>query len=163
MDKVLYFDKSVNSTISTRVCVISFTFKKVSFYISIIGFSLFFHSCLIREYSLIDLRFPLLIIAIKYIVKISKINDISKNKNHLFLNSFSWVLLLVDFLQDIVSPRPNQNLVKFWVFHPKSIFGKNKVEKEEKKSIDKSSNDISTKSIKDDKNAGAKNKILILL
>ena len=49
LDKILYFDKSVNSTISTRVCVISFTFKKVSFYISIIGFCLFFHSCLIRK------------------------------------------------------------------------------------------------------------------
>ena len=159
---IKYFDKSVNSTISTRVCVISFTFKKVSFDISIVGFCPYLHSCLIREYSLIDPRFPLLIIAIKYIVKVLKINNISEDKNHLFLNSFSWVLLLIAFLQDIVYPPVLPKiLTNSEIFTQKAFFGNNKVEKEdEEKSLDKSSNDISisVSSIKHDKNAAIKNK-----
>ena len=159
---IKYFDKSVNSTISTRVCVISFTFKKVSFDISIVGFCPYLHSCLIREYSLIDPRFPLLIIAIKYIVKVLKINNISEDKNHLFLNSFSWVLLLVAFLQDIVYPPVLPKiLTNSEIFTQKAFFGNNKVEKEEEeKSIDKSSNDtsINVSSIKHDKNGAIKNK-----
>jgi hypothetical protein len=159
---IKYFDKSVNSTISTRVCVISFTFKKVSFDISIVGFCPYLHSCLIREYSLIDPRFPLLIIAIKYIAKVLKINNISEDKNHLFLNSFSWVLLLIAFLQDIVNPPVLPKiLANSEIFTQKAFFGNNRVEKEEEeKSIDKSSNDISisTISLKHDKNGAAKNK-----
>lgn len=157
---IKYFDKSVSSTISTRVCVISFTFKKVSFDISIVGFCPYLHSCLIREYSLIDPRFPLLIIAIKYIVKVLKINNISEDKNHLFLNSFSWVLLLIAFLQDIVNPPVLPKiLTNSEIFNQKAFFGNNKIEKEEEeKSIDKSSSDLNTTNIKHDKNGAIKNK-----
>ena len=57
---IKYFDKSVNSTISTRVCVITFVYKNINFDMSIVGYCPYLHSVLIREYSLIDPRFPLL-------------------------------------------------------------------------------------------------------
>ena len=139
---IKYFDKNVNSTISTRVCVISFKFKKISFDISIVGFCPYLHSYLIREYSLIDPRFPLLVIAIKNIIKELKINNISEDKNHLFLNSFSWVLLLIAFLQDIVQPPVLPKiLTNSEIFIKKVFFGNNKIEKEEKEeSFDKNNN-----------------------
>ncbi len=101
---IKYFDKSVNSTISTRVCVITFVYKNINFDMSIVGYCPYLHSVLIREYSLIDPRFPLLMIAIKHLIKILKINNIAEDKNHSFLNSFSWSLLLIGFLQDIIQP-----------------------------------------------------------
>ena len=51
------FYHNMGSTISTRVCVISFVYQKVNFHMSIIGFCPYLHIELIREYSLIDHRF----------------------------------------------------------------------------------------------------------
>ena len=129
---IKYFDKSVNSTISTRVCVITFTYKKINFDISIVGFCPYLHSLLIREYSLIDPRFPLLLISIKHLIKYLRINNISDDRNHCFLNSFSWSLLLIGFLQDIVQPPVLPKILSnSKSFITKAFFGNNKIEKEE--------------------------------
>ena len=119
-------------TISTRVCVITFEFKNISFDISVVGFCPYMHSNLIREYSLIDSRFPLLVIAIKHITKILKINNISDDKTHSFLNSFSWVLLLIGFLQDIVNPPVLPKILEnSEIIEKETFFGNNKVEKDD--------------------------------
>ena len=129
---IKFFDKSVNSTISTRVCVITFTYKKINFDMSIVGFCPYLHSVLIREYSLIDPRFPLLLIAIKHLIKFLRINNISDDRNHSFLNSFSWSLLLIGFLQDIVQPPVLPKILSnSEIFMTKAFFGNNKIEKEE--------------------------------
>ena len=126
------FDKKATLTISTRVCVITFEFKYINFDISVVGFSPYMHSALIREYSLIDPRFPLLVIAIKNITKILKINNISDDKSHSFLNSFSWVLLLISFLQDIVNPPVLPKILQNSdIFEKETFFGNNKVEKDD--------------------------------
>ena len=126
------FDKKASLTISTRVCVISFEFRFVRFDISVVGFCPYLHSTLIREYSLIDPRFPLLVIAVKHMVKILKINNISDDKTHSFLNSFSWVLLLIGFLQDIVKPPVLPKILQnSEILEKKAFFGNNKIEKEE--------------------------------
>ena len=136
-----HIDNRVCSTISTRVCIITFIFCSVSFDISIVGFCPYLHSALIREYSLIDPRFSLLVISMKYIIKILKINNISDDKAHSFLNSFSWVLLLIAFLQDIISPPVLPKiLMNSEIFEKEAYFGNNKVEKEDSdKSDDKCS------------------------
>ena len=125
-------DKHANLTISTRVCVITFEFNSVSFDISIVGFCPYLHSALIREYSLIDPRFPLLVIAIKHIIKILKIKNIVDDKSRSFLNSFSWVLLLIGFLQDIVKPSVLPKILEnSEIFEKRVLFGNNKIEKDE--------------------------------
>ena len=125
-------DKNSSLTISTRVCVISFEFNFVSIDLSIVGFCPYLHSALIREYSLIDPRFPLLVIAIKHIVKILKINNIPDDKSHSFLNSFSWVLLLIGFLQDIVKPPVLPKILEnSEIFVKSAFFGNNSKEKDE--------------------------------
>ena len=139
---IKYFDKFVNSTISTRVCVITFVYKNINFDISIVGFCPYLHSVLIREYSLIDPRFPLLLISIKHIIKFLKINNISEDKNHSFLNSFSWSLLLIAFLQDIVQPPVLPKILSnSEVFIAQGFFGNNKIEKEEEEKILEKIND----------------------
>ena len=139
---IKYFDKLVNSTISTRVCVISFVYKNINFDMSIVGFCPYLHSVLIREYSLIDPRFPLLLIAIKHMIKSLKINNISEDKNHSFLNSFSWSLLLISFLQDIVQPPVLPKILSnSEVFILQGFFGNNKIEKEEEEKSQEKNNE----------------------
>ena len=125
-------DKKATLTISTRVCVITFQYKFISFDISVVGFCPYLHSALIREYSLIDPRFPLLVIAIKHIIKILKINNISDDKTHAYLNSFSWVLLLIGFLQDIIKPPVLPKILQnSEIIKKETFFGNNKVDKDE--------------------------------
>jgi hypothetical protein len=53
---------------------------------------------LLKEYSILDARFPLIGIVLK---KFSKILNLKKEY---YLNSFSWMNLLVAFLQEIIQP-----------------------------------------------------------
>ena len=133
---IKYFDKFVNSTISTRVCVITFVYKNINFDISIVGYCPYLHSVLIREYSLMDPRFPLLLIMIKHLIKFLNINNISEDKNHSFLNSFSWSLLLIGFLQDIVQPPVLPKILSnSEILITQGFFGNNKIEKEEEEKL----------------------------
>jgi hypothetical protein len=68
----------------------------------------------------------------KHIIKSLNINNISDDKNRSFLNSFSWVLLLTTFLQDIVDPPVLPKILKNSdFFNIEAFYGYNKVEKEE--------------------------------
>ena len=84
--------------ISQRICVINLIYDKTEIDLSILGFSPYIHSLLFREYSLIDARFPLVGIAVKYV------KDILCLDKEYYLNSYSWISLLVVFLQDIINP-----------------------------------------------------------
>ena len=96
-----YFCK-VEKIISQRLCLLKVEWKienkNESFDLSILGFSPYVHSILFREYSLIDPRFPMVGLAVKYI------KDILCLDKNFFLNSFCWMSLLVNFLQDIIYP-----------------------------------------------------------
>ena len=96
------FCKSVKKIISQRLCVLEIEFviknKEESIDLSILGFSPYIHSLLFRKYSLIDPRFPMVGLAVKYI------KDILCLDKNFFLNSFCWMNLLVNFLQDIIYP-----------------------------------------------------------
>ena len=73
-------------------------YENISFDLSVLGYPLYIHSLLHREYSLIDSRFPMVGLAIK---KLKEILELDKNT---YINSFCWMNLLVIFLQDIIKP-----------------------------------------------------------
>ena len=95
---------NLNQVISTRLCLIKFKYqnRNTDFDISIMGFCPYLHSILLRTYSLIDPRFSLLAISLKKFIEIIDIKY--KDGNIEFLNSFSWMILLITFLQDIIKP-----------------------------------------------------------
>ena len=91
--------------ISARLCVIKFKYgaNNIDFDISIMGFCPYLHSILFRTYSLIEPRFSLLAITLKKFIEIINIKN-RENRNG-FLNSFSWMILLITFLQDVIQPQ----------------------------------------------------------
>jgi len=100
--------KTPFTVISRRLCVIKFKYKsqdypETDFDISLMGFCPYIHSVLLRTYSLMDPRFSLLAITLK---KFISFLGLKSQENKLdFLNSFSWMILLVTFLQDIIKPQ----------------------------------------------------------
>ena len=90
--------KKSEPIISQRLLVITFVYENISFDLSVLGYPLYIHSLLHREYSLIDSRFPMVGLAIK---KLKEILELDKNT---YINSFCWMNLLVIFLQDIIKP-----------------------------------------------------------
>ena len=101
--------KYVNPVISTRLCVIPFKYTcpnngiNCDFDISLMGFCPYLHSVLIRGYALMEPRFRLLAISLKNFIKLLEIKNDSKKLD--YLNSFSWMILLITFLQDIIKPQ----------------------------------------------------------
>ena len=97
--------KPPEEVISTRLCLIKFKYGKIKgtdIDICIMGFCPYLHSILFRTYSLIDVRFSLLAISLKKFIEIIGIKyQEGKIEN---LNSFSWMILLITFLQDIIKP-----------------------------------------------------------
>ena len=69
------FCNNVKKVISFRICLITLKFENCDMDLTVTGFSPYIHSILIKEYSL--------------------------NKE-IYLNSFSWMMLLITFLQDII-------------------------------------------------------------
>lgn len=95
-------DKNGNCTLSFRLCVISFTYKSLKIDLSCLGFCPYMHSNLLRTYSMIDSRFPILALCIKEIIGLIHIKNTEGDKG--YLNSFCWMMLLIVFLQDIIFP-----------------------------------------------------------
>ena len=96
-------DKSCESpTISTRLLVITFKYNNILIDLNIVGYTPYLHSVLFRTYNLMDARFSMLVLCIKYIIKEIGLKTYSGEAS--FLNSFSWELLIKAFLQDIIRP-----------------------------------------------------------
>ena len=96
-----------NEVISSRLYLLSFKYfykeKQTDFDISLMGFCPYLHSSILRTYSLMDPRFPLLAITLKKFIELLEIKSQDNKKD--FLNSFSWMILLITFLQDIIYPK----------------------------------------------------------
>ena len=84
--------------VSQRILVISIKYDNISFDLSVLGYPLYIHALLFREYSLIDSRLPMIGLAVK---KLKTILDLDKE---IYINSYCWMTLLVIFLQDIINP-----------------------------------------------------------
>ena len=109
--------------ISKRICLFKLNYKELDIDLSVLGFSPYLHSSIFRSYSLMDSRFPILVFIIKYLVNELGIKyDNNKENNNGYLNSFSWVLLIISFLQDIVNPPILPKLFENCSFIKKTIF-----------------------------------------
>ena len=89
-------------TISARLCVINFKFNDILIDLNIVGYTPYLHTILFRVYNLLDARYSMLVLCIKYIIK--EMNLKTLNGETSFLNSFSWEMLIKAFLQDIIKP-----------------------------------------------------------
>lgn len=105
--------KNVDYVVSKRLITIKLTNKKeVKIDINYFGVCGVYNSTLLRLYSQCDARFPILAYNIKLLkaeleIQRNKNKNKEENKNDKrpdFINSFSWMLLLVTFLQDVVQP-----------------------------------------------------------
>ena len=106
-DLVNFIKTEINNTleeptISARLCVISFTFDDILIDLNIVGYTPYLHSVLFRLYNLLDARFSMLVVCIKYIIKEIGLKTITAETS--FLNSFSWEMLIKAFLQDVIYP-----------------------------------------------------------
>ena len=72
-----------------------FVYNNLYINLIILGFGPYIHSILFREYSLMDSRFPILGLTLKYFLEKIGLND------H---NTFVFISLLSTFLQDIIQP-----------------------------------------------------------
>ena len=70
--------------------------------INVYGICSYFGEILLREYSLMDFRFPMLVIYLKYIIGEYNIKNSEEKK--IYINSFAWTNILLAFLQDILNP-----------------------------------------------------------
>ena len=87
---------------TNRLCLFTITLNKIKIDINVYGICSFYGEILLREYSLMDFRFPMLVIYIKHILSVKKIKNSEKQKS--YINSFAWTNILLTFLQDILDP-----------------------------------------------------------
>ena len=87
---------------TNRLCLFTITLNKIKIDINVYGICSFYGEILLREYSLMDFRFPMLVIYIKHILSAKKIKNSEKQKS--YINSFAWTNILLTFLQDILDP-----------------------------------------------------------
>ena len=95
-------DKNISFHQTNRLCLFTITFKNIKIDINVYGICSYYGEILLREYALLDFRFPMLVIYLKYIIKKKNIKNTEKDK--IYINSFAWTNILLTFLQDILDP-----------------------------------------------------------
>ena len=80
---------------------ISFDYKKIKVKILFLGHSLYIQTFIFREYSLLDQRFPILVLTLNYFLNKIGLIGTDKSSNYLCLY---FQYLLISFLQDIINP-----------------------------------------------------------
>jgi hypothetical protein len=99
---------SASRKINKDNCIFYFKYGKTNVSLIVLGKGPYIHSLLFREYALMDPRFPIVAIALKIFLKElgiktnTSINSMPKDSY--YLNTYSFMSLLVAFLQDIISP-----------------------------------------------------------
>ena len=95
-------DENYQNVNSNRICLLSFNYQGLKVDLSCIGLCPYLHSNILRTYAQMDARFPILAINIKLLIR--KLELVNTEGNKVYLNSFCWMMLLITFLQDIISP-----------------------------------------------------------
>ena len=95
-------DKDISFHQTNRLCLFTITYKNVKIDINVYGICSYFGEILLREYTLLDFRFPMLVVYLKYIISKKKIKNSEEQK--IYINSFAWTNILLTFLQDILDP-----------------------------------------------------------
>ena len=101
-DYLKSLDPTTICHITKRLCLFSFTYENLKIDINYYGIGSVIGSNLLLKYSIIDSRFPILAIFLKEVLNKYNIKNDDNNKN--YLNSFSWMCILLCFLQDIIEP-----------------------------------------------------------
>ena len=96
LDKNLVFHQT------NRLCLYTFEYQGIKIDINVYGICSYYGELLLREYSLMDFRFPMLVIYIKHIISNYHIKNTEEDKS--YINSFAWTNILLTFLQDILDP-----------------------------------------------------------
>ena len=96
LDKNLIFHQT------NRLCLFTFEYENIKIDINVYGICSYYGEILLREYSLMDFRFPMLVIYLKYIIGEYNIKNSEEKK--IYINSFAWTNILLAFLQDILNP-----------------------------------------------------------
>ena len=103
MHKIFEYLKKYNAKkkINSVNCLFYLRYEEININFIILGLGAYIHSVLFRAYSLMDARFPIIALTLKYfLVKIQLRYFMDK----VYLNTFSLMSLLIAFLQDIISP-----------------------------------------------------------
>ena len=98
---------SASKKINKDNCIFYFKYEETFVSLIVLGNGPYIHSLLFREYALMDPRFPIVAIALKIFLKQIGIKTNTNNNSmpkDSFLNTYSFMSLLVAFLQDIISP-----------------------------------------------------------
>ena len=95
-------DKKLVVHQTNRLCLFTIEYHQIKIDINVYGICSYFGEILLREYSLMDFRFPMLVIYLKHIINIHNIKNTDKDK--IYINSFAWTNILLTFLQDILDP-----------------------------------------------------------
>ena len=95
-------DENYQNVNSNRICLLSFSYQGLKVDLSCIGLCPYLHSNILRTYAQMDARFSILAINIKLLIR--KLELVNTEGNKVYLNSFCWMMLLITFLQDIISP-----------------------------------------------------------
>ena len=95
-------DKNISFHQTNRLCLFTITFFNVKIDINVYGICSYYGEILLREYSLLDFRFPMLVVYLKYIIAQKGIKNSEEEK--IYINSFAWTNILLTFLQDILEP-----------------------------------------------------------
>ena len=96
LDKNLVFHQT------NRLCLYTLEYEGIKIDINVYGICSYYGEILLREYSLMDFRFPMLVIYLKYIIGKYNIKNTEEDKS--YINSFAWTNILLTFLQDILDP-----------------------------------------------------------
>jgi hypothetical protein len=94
--------KDVDYIKTNRLATISFSFRGIKVDINYFGVQGVLNSQLLKCYVLCDSRFPILAYNIKKLIGSLGIKN--KGDHKYYINSYSWMLLLITYLQDIVNP-----------------------------------------------------------
>ena len=95
-------DKNLEFKQTNRLFLFTFEYEGIKIDINAYGICSYYGELLLREYSLMDFRFPMLVIYLKYIIGKHNIKNSGDDKS--FINSFAWTNILLTFLQDILDP-----------------------------------------------------------
>ena len=98
--KKLYPRMVVHQT--NRLCLFTIEYQNIKIDINVYGICSYYGEILLREYSLMDFRFPMLVIYLKYLIGVYNIKNTENEK--IYINSFAWTNILLTFLQDILDP-----------------------------------------------------------
>ena len=101
-DSLTSLDSDIVIHQTNRLCLFTITFNHIKIDINVYGICSYFGEILLREYALMDFRFPMLVIYLKHILSVKNIKNSENQKA--YINSFAWTNILLTFLQDILEP-----------------------------------------------------------